>query len=41
MQPLLIGTVDGLLTAAIPFIVFALALVNLLTRFLAHRTHLS
>ncbi|MEM4780932.1 MAG: hypothetical protein QXG03_05145 [Halalkalicoccus sp.] len=41
MHPLQLGAIDGILAAAIPFIVFALALVNLVTRFLAHRTHVS
>ncbi len=41
MQPLQLGAVEGTLAAAIPFIVFALALVNVITRFLAHRSHVS
>lgn len=41
MQPLQFGTIDGVLAAAIPFIVFVLALASLATRLLAHRTHVS
>lgn len=41
MQPLQLGAIDGAFAAAIPFIVFALALVSLVTRLLAHRTHVS
>ncbi|WP_122091350.1 DUF7313 family protein [Halalkalicoccus subterraneus] len=41
MQPLQLEAIDGALAAAIPFIVFALALVSLVTRLLAHRRHVS
>lgn len=38
MQPLQLGAVDAALAAAIPFIVLILAIVNIATRYLAHRT---
>ncbi|MDL5360415.1 hypothetical protein [Halalkalicoccus sp. NIPERK01] len=37
MQPLQVGAAE----AAIPFVVFALAIANVVTRFLAHRSHVS
>ncbi|MFC6906266.1 DUF7313 family protein [Halalkalicoccus tibetensis] len=41
MLPLQLEAIDGALAFAIPFIVFALALANLVTRLLAHRSHVS
>ncbi|ADJ15601.1 DUF7313 family protein [Halalkalicoccus jeotgali] len=41
MQPLQFGAIHGTLEVVIPFVVFALALVNLVTRHLAHRSHVS
>lgn len=41
MQPLQLGAIGAALTTAIPFIVLALAIANVITRFLAHRSHVS
>lgn len=41
MQPLQFGAIGGALEAAIPFVVFALAIVNVITRILSHRSHVS
>lgn len=41
MHPLQVGAVEGALTTALPFIVFVLAIVNVITRLIAHRTHVS
>lgn len=41
MLPLQLETIDGALAAAIPFVVFVLALINVVTRVLAHRSHVS
>lgn len=41
MHPLQLGAVDGALETAIPFVVLALAIVNVITRILAHRSHVS
>lgn len=39
MQPLLFGPVDTALMPIIEFLVLALVVVNLVTRYLAHRSH--
>lgn len=41
MLPLQLEAIDGALAAAIPFIVFVLALASLATRLIAHRSHVS
>jgi hypothetical protein len=39
MQPLQVEAVDAVLALAIPFIVLVLAMINAVTRYLAHRQH--
>ncbi len=39
MYPLQFAAVDSVLAAAVPFVVLVLAIINIATRYLAHRTH--